>query len=192
MAEIADLYEASFPESERKPASFIQEVARREDYELLQMTCGPNLWGMAVVHARPTGTFRLLEYIAVTPETRGLGLGGAFFSWIAERALSPLLLEVESERAGSEGSVDRKRRLAFYRKHGCRTLQPLEYIMPPVGAGSPPPMNLLIASWPGKEVGRHLVTGWLRDIYRHVYDRSPDDSNIREMTEGLPDMISLR
>ena len=183
---LAALYAESFPESERKPASFLRTAAGRDDYSLLALTAGERAEGFALVYRSPGGGFSLLEYMAVAAGRRGQGLGSLLFTAVASgNAGRTLLLEVES---GNEPEA--RRRIAFYRRFGCRELRGVDYIMPRVSSGLPPPMSLLACS-PDAAFPKNVLRTWLEEMMSRVYAVPDPAGAVSLMLAASPDEVAL-
>lgn len=190
LASVTRLYEEAFPAAERKPPAFLAGAAGRADYRLLAICANERMAGFAAVYAPPRGQVHLLEYMAVEPALRGRGVGAALFKAVTHRcAGTPLLLEVESEEAGS--GADALRRKAFYRRMGCRQLGAVRYRMPRVASGSPPPMHLLVHGVGSMCVGKAEATSWLIDMFRNVYGVADAPDSVQTMLQNEPDNIPL-
>ena len=153
--------------------------------------------GLAVVYVPPSEDFCLLEYLAVDSAHRARAIGGRLFAHSAEQALgdrpgAPLLVEVDAEGPADPEQELRRRRQRFYLRHGCRRVLDCSYVLPLPGQGTPPPMDLWIyLAEPQPRLRRETLAGWLRAIYQHVYQCSPDDPRIAEMLQPVPDPVRL-
>ncbi len=135
----------------------------------------------------------LLEYLAVAASRRAQGIGRRLFTEAAKHSQQSgrfLLAEVDSDNAAN--TADAEQRKAFYRRLGCREVEGLRYIMPPVASARPPEMNLFAhrQSLPPSIDKAHLRI-WLQCIYAEIYGQTPDDPRLEHMLEGLPDNIRL-
>ena len=117
-AALKRLYRAAFPPAERKPFSMILRTCRRGDGEMLAMVGEDGSFlGLAITLLH--GGLVLLDYLAVTPEARGQGIGTATLAALRARyADRRLLLEIEDPDEPSDNRADRLRRQAFYRRCG--------------------------------------------------------------------------
>ena len=91
----------------------------------------------------------------------------------------PVLVEVET------GDVDADRRRAFYRRHGCRQVLGLDYLLPLPGA---PPMGLMVAG--ATTVARSDLARWLATAYAGVYRQPAGDPRPAAMVESLSDPVA--
>jgi len=186
VADLARIYEASIPASERKPLEGLladpacRVVVARADRRMV---------GFAIVRACPGAA--LLEYMAVAATSRGGGLGTDLYRAARALAGGPLLIEVDSDREAAPDLATRSRRKAFYRRQGGREIHGLDYVLPLSAAGAPPRMDLMIDGWAEPCVPRAVLQGWLRDIYSQAYGRGLDDARITTMLRGLPACVPV-
>jgi GNAT superfamily N-acetyltransferase len=189
------VYEASLAASERKSVASLQEMLARPEYVFLAAIENGCVIGFAIAIALMGSDAALLEYMAVDAEFRGRGVGGALFGAVAEwHGMTDrfLLVEVDSEHEDSAEREQRARRKAFYRRLGARELGGLRYIMPPVTAAMPPPMELMAyrRKLPAC-IEKERVRGWLKDCYAQVYGVAAGDPRIGEMLAGRAECIPL-
>jgi GNAT superfamily N-acetyltransferase len=137
----------------------------------------------------------LLEYMAIDSEHRGQGIGQFLFRQLVElqAALGRYLLaEVDSEKLPSPDRADRERRKRFYRNLGCKEVEGLDYIMPPVSESTPPAMDIMVYRRDVPlEISKALLKEWLEDIYVNVYSKQAADPHIDKMIGNLPDYPKL-
>lgn len=138
---VKELYEASFPRSEKKPFRFI--VKKREEgfFDILAIEDEQgNFCGLAIMML--SGGLALLDYLAIAPDCQGAGLGGKTLQELRERyGEDKIVVEIEStaglepvtgmsESASGQGvedvqnAKDRLRRKAFYLRNG---MTPMDY-----------------------------------------------------------------
>ncbi|HEX9118085.1 MAG TPA: GNAT family N-acetyltransferase [Anaerolineae bacterium] len=156
------LWETSFPPEERElAAEILAAVAARPDQDR-----GPHLLAATgeedeftglvyyILHAGPQGLAAVLAYFATAPERRNQGLGARLYRAVRDRltALGALavILEVEiPERAEDEARAElAARRIAFYRRLGCRRLAGVSYRQYVGDHVAPIPMHLLVDAPP--------------------------------------------
>jgi ribosomal protein S18 acetylase RimI-like enzyme len=122
---VAGIYEASFPPSERgDTAELVASIAAGERLCYVARDDGAVI-GFAVVFGLDGLGVALLEYLAVDPEQRNAGVGGAILTHLrshleADGGVAGILLEVEppAEAEGDERTL-RERRIGFYLRHGA-------------------------------------------------------------------------
>jgi ribosomal protein S18 acetylase RimI-like enzyme len=122
------IYDDSFPSYERAEFSFLRDSIAAGTRWLYTATRDDDLLGFAIVVPHITREVHLLEYLAVSRDARGSGIGGILLTQVvsairdAQSAIG-LILEVEPD---DEGNADeralRARRIAFYRRHGARSI----------------------------------------------------------------------
>jgi len=194
-ARVVEIYTDSIAASGRKPLDPFRRMLEREDYRFWVAERQGRVAGFAVVFLASDAPVALLEYLAVAEGERGRGTGAALFGAAVdeierERPGVKILLEVDSDRVAAEDQDLRRRRLAFYRRLGCRQVEGLAYRLPLPGPQHE--MDLLVWSRsPVQSVARAMLAGWLRLIYRQVYERPEDDPRLGVMTESLPEVVSV-
>lgn len=190
--QLFNIYVESLPSSERKGRHDISAMRVQKGYKILIASRNNVAVGFSILFTPIEESFCLIEYMAVDPAYRNLGIGRELFRYSARAGNPTLLLEVDSPRESSGDRQSRERRLAFYRNLGCLRLDALEYLLPLKSAGRPPAMDLMIhRSDIGQPIGKTQVEHWLRVLYRSVYGCSPEDSRIDRMLEPLTDPVSL-
>ncbi len=118
------LYKQAFPWYERKPWALLERVSAAGNAELLAVSRGRgqkavNFCGLAICLFWQD--IVLLDYLAVEPKMRSLGLGGQIMPLLLQRYPDKRLL-LESERPGAPYTnlADCQRRLRFYQKCGLQ------------------------------------------------------------------------
>lgn len=185
------LYAAEIEQTEQRPEQEFRALILRPGYRFLAAHLDDELIGIAVSWVPDDGDFWLFEYAAVAPHLRGNNIGANLF--LASRHLAgqgrTALIEVDA----FTGEEIQAKRLAFYRRLGCRRLGALDYILPLDAFGSPPPMWLL--ALPPEEsvasVSIHAVENWLREIYAVAYGKPLDDPRLAAMIDPLTDDVEL-
>jgi len=186
------IYGDSIPAAERKPDAWIADAVRRDDFRVITASAGGDVVALATVFVPPDSkAWALFEYLAVDERCRGSGIGAAMFRHVVDAiAGRALLLEVDSDSDPSPLQHERSRRLAFYRRLGCRRVLGLHYILPLNANPPPPPMELLIAN-PPDALTLSTLRAWVTVVYERVYERQPDDARIATMFNGLTDPLRL-
>ncbi|MFO0580291.1 MAG: hypothetical protein U1A78_40480 [Polyangia bacterium] len=197
------IYAASIPVREQKPRAQVAALVASPRYKVwlaearTHADAAAQVLGLSVVYVPPAEDFCLLEYLAVDSAHRARAIGGRLFLHSAEQVLPgrpgvPMLVEVDAEGPADPEQELRRRRQRFYRRLGCRRVRDCAYVLPLPGQGAPPPMDLWVhLAEPQPILRRETLAGWLRGIYRHVYQCPPDDPRITEMLQPVPDPIRL-
>ncbi len=185
------LYRDSIETSEQRPEQVFRTLIQRPDYIFLCAMLDDELIGVAVSWVPAAADFWLFEYAAVSERLRGNKIGANLF--FATRLMAGqeriALVEVDA----FTGEEIQARRLAFYRRLGCRRLAGLDYILPLDAFGTPPPMWLLALSQEETlaSVSVQEVEDWLRRIYSEAYLKPLDDPRLAKMIDPLPDDVEL-
>jgi GNAT superfamily N-acetyltransferase len=130
----------------------------------------------------------LLDYLAVDSDFRGSGVGSRLFKCAASTVGDrPMLIEVET--VGDPPEAARLHRQQFYRRHACRRIVGVPYILPIPTVGKPP-MELMIANLRG-ELTRGDLARWLTMIYVRVYGCDADDPRLEMMLATVPGQIDI-
>ena len=122
-----ELYESSFPASERKTLDYMRFGEHADAYDVLVIaTDDTPVAGMVITVTH--GNLTMLDYFAVSPELRGQGIGHAALPLAREHAKAHrggrFFLEIETPppkcipRDACDNPAQRMRRLAFYRSAG--------------------------------------------------------------------------
>ena len=183
MAGLLSLYERAIPASERRSREAIRQLTRSPAHRVSVLRQGQEIAGFCILFVG--SRVGLLEYLAVDERVRGAGLG----AWLYREARShvgklPMIVEVESVRCAGAGLEDRKRRAAFYQRLGCRRIEGLNYILPLVAEGDPPPLDLMVDGYEGAALTSGAVREWLQDLYVGAYGCSANDPRLNIMLTG--------
>lgn len=116
------LYESAFPPSERKELSFMLEGEMAAAYDALVIET-PDCPVAGLIISVRHGDFIMLDYLAIRPDLRGQGIGHAAMPQIIRycRSHAPgkhIFFEIEAPGPDHENSIQRSRRLEFYRSCG--------------------------------------------------------------------------
>lgn len=192
------IYVESIPLRERKTRAQISEIVTRPDYRVLLIKKkNTMILGFSMLFTPAQESFCLLEYMAVHPAYRNLGLGGQLFlrtfeDFVFHDGTVYGVLEIDSEREPSPDQDIRRRRQRFYRRLGCLRIAELSYVLPLSAEDSPPQMDLMVYFPDGVSFLRKAqLRHWLEVIYNKVYNCSPNDPRIVRMMEPVNDPVKL-
>ena len=73
--DVMELYEAAFPEDEKKPFDYMMSLVREGKMEILAIEEDGTFAGLCITVAGGNDTF-ILDYFAVSKERRSAGIGG--------------------------------------------------------------------------------------------------------------------
>lgn len=147
---LADIYNRSFPDSERVPVATLLGSLGTRSHRLFtaQSDSDRSPVGFATV-LEITTELMLLEYLAVDERYRSRGIGGRLLDHVMgclqEQGYSGAFLEVEPRTSDHlEEWESRERRVEFYRRHGAVEVPCLpKYVVPNLVTGMPMEMCLL-------------------------------------------------
>lgn len=191
---LAAIYQASIEHSEQKPVEALARAVEDPRYRFLVARRGGGVTGFAISYAPAPEDIWLLEYMAVDAQLRSGGVGAALLAatidlhCTAGRSIG--VLEVDAISGDDRQRAQKARRLAFYRRNGCRVIDSLAYILPLPGA---PPMHLLVhAPAAIGSIAKARLLDWITAFYREVYAQPVDDPRPARMVAPLPDPVTLR
>ena len=121
------LYESSFPASERKDLDFMLTGDNSAAYEVLAVST-PDCPVAGMVITVTHGNLTMLDYLAISPDLRGQGLGHAVLPMVRDHVKAQnggrFFLEIETPpplcipRDPCANAAQRVRRMAFYASAG--------------------------------------------------------------------------
>lgn len=117
--QVYTLYEEAFPEEEKKPADFLEELQMQGKMELLAIEENGEFIGLAInMLAEKTA---LLDYFAIAPDRRDEGYGSRAVRALQKRFENQkYIFEIEMQDEDAPNAEDRKRRKAFYLRNGLK------------------------------------------------------------------------
>jgi ribosomal protein S18 acetylase RimI-like enzyme len=192
----AEIYELSFPPSERDDTEdLVASIAAGERLCYIARRNG-ELIGFAVAFSLDGLSVALLEYLAVAPQERNAGVGGALLTHLRTNLGSDggalgMVLEVEPpQEADGEESTLRERRIGFYLRHGASVVRCAPRYRTPnlEREDETVPFTLLWVPL-STEAPAELAGGHLRRcveaILTESYELSRDDPLVREVVDDL-------
>ena len=109
------LYRSAFPAAERMPLSRFFTLQKKGQAEILVLRTGGAFAGLMIVSFAPG--YALLNYFAVEPDCRSMGLGSRALPALQQRYPNrQVVLEVEPPDHTAPNARQRQRRLDFYAK----------------------------------------------------------------------------
>jgi hypothetical protein len=150
---------------------------------------------MALVWPIQNTDYVLLDYIATKCEYRNTGIGTTFLRNIFEIpgiGKKHVIVEVEDLRhADNKQRV--RRRIEFYRRNGARAMRNVSYILPPLSAGAPNRMIVMMlspANIPAHTLPGEIVRGLFAQIFVELHGRATDDSLLTSFVNDLRSLSS--
>jgi hypothetical protein len=190
------IYRVSFPLSEQKSYEELLRMGSLPSYTIFTAQNDEAILGFCIVFHDSEVDFYLLEYMAIDAQKRSLGLGSKLFlasidSLVQQHGLKPLIIEIDSSKKPSPEQPIRKKREQFYRKLGCKKIDPLDYILPLKSDETPPPMELLVYHPTLNHLSKEHLKRWLEILYTKVYSCSINDARLTTMLEQMPPILNL-
>lgn len=167
------IYEEAFPPSERKPFDFMLSPSANDHYELLTVsTSSDEVAGLVILAYASSGgeKFALLDYLAISPDMRGGGIGHAILPLVRDhchRRNARMFLEIEAPDPCAENATQRLRRKDFYLSCGLGECGVMAWMYETV-------MELL--AYP--EDAKHLTLEIYQDVVKACY---PPEMGIPEL-----------
>jgi ribosomal protein S18 acetylase RimI-like enzyme len=193
-AQIKSLYELSFPAHERVAWEDILGAATRGDAQVFVATTEGGVSGFAVTRRLTDTSGHLLQYLAVRPELRNSGKGGALLDVVVESLTTRnrgdvLLIEVEHPAdPQAPDRVNRERRLRFYERHDAQVVACApQYRAPNLAAVGTVPYVLLWIPLHGdadEPRGTALRTA-IREIFETTYGNRHSEPILRDVLADL-------
>ncbi len=191
-----DIYMYSFPANERQAIETIRMRLDKGLYILYTACENDEVLAMLLLYPLEDTEFIIIDYLAVNKDHRKKGIG----AWLIVEVLNVvqveyrgkyLILESEDPDFGNN-KTERADRVAFYKKLGARTLQGVNYILPPLSGDEPTQMILMILpGYNGDSLPRATIQNLVMEMYRQLYGRGPDDVLLRSVIAHIPLTVNL-
>ncbi|MDD3855488.1 MAG: hypothetical protein A3J96_06485 [Sulfurimonas sp. RIFOXYC2_FULL_36_7] len=190
------IYSISFPLSEQKSKEELLIMLNSPDYTIFTSKIETQTVGFCIIFHSEQTSFYLLEYMAIDGTKRSLGIGSKLFSHITMQIFSkygikPMLIEIDSPEEKSDEQNLREKREQFYKRLGCRKIEPFDYILAIKSDQITPPMELLVYHDGMQNILKSQLQEWLEDIYMLVYGCAKDDERITKMLSHAPQILNL-
>jgi GNAT superfamily N-acetyltransferase len=176
--QFCQIYEASFPAGERNDTAGLLSKVLAGTRDCCLAVDDGQLLGFAVVLPLAGYPVAFLEYLAVAPEARNAGIGSRILirmrQGLADTVKSNIegvLFEVDrpEDADGSQREL-RRRRIAFYQRHGAVIVHDATEYRAPVPVGGTLPYFLM---WLAVAQGAPPPAGaYLKDCVTAIYDQS--------------------
>jgi len=185
-----EIYTEAFPSCERHDITVIQKRVRMKINYLYIGYLNHEIVFFALLYPIKQTAFTLLDYMATDSKYRGRGIGKQFIRYLISMLKENhihYLMEVEDPREGTN-RIQRKIRIQFYTKFGAKTLENVQYIIPPLSGETATPARLMILSASnqtaisGKQV-KNLIT----EIYHNLYPSKEYEKYLHKIVENIPD-----
>lgn len=157
------LYEASFPDNERRYykdeehlANFIKMKGGK--FHAFAVKDGDLFLGFLSYWNFEGYTY--IEHFALTPEQRGKNIGSKMLSHLFKTVNENVLVEVEHP-----DTPEAERRIKFYERNGFRQRTEFDYTQPPYSADKQPVKMLLMTHGDVSLHNRDSISDMLREVY---------------------------
>lgn len=190
------IYSISFPLSEQKSKKELLIMLDSPDYTIFTSKIETQTVGFCIIFHSEQTSFYLLEYMAIEGTKRSLGIGSKLFfhtitQIFSEHGIKPVLIEIDSPEEKSDEQNLREKRERFYKRLGCRKIEPFDYILAIKSDQITPPMELLVYHDGMQNILKSQLQEWLEDIYMLVYGCAKDDERITKMLSYTPQILNL-
>ena len=190
------IYSISFPPSEQKSKEELSRMFDSSSYTIFTAKIETQIVGFCIIFHSVQTSFYLLEYMAIDEAKRSLGIGSKLFlqamaQTFSKYGIKPILVEIDSAEEKSDEQSLREKRERFYKQHGCRKIEPFDYILAIKNNQIAPPMKLLVYHNSMQNILKSQLQEWLEDIYKLVYGCSRDDERIAKMLLYAPPILNL-
>lgn len=190
------IYAESFPLSGRQPIAVIEERVTSGKEKMFVGCSDQQALFMALIWPLQNTDFVLLDYMATKRVYRNTGIGTRFLRNIFEISgvgKKHIIVEVEDPQYADNKQRGR-RRVEFYRRNGAKEMKDAGYILPPLSAGAPTRMIVMILSPENMSINKlpgGIVRGLFIQIYGELYGRAADDSLLSSFVNDVPPTIRL-
>lgn len=119
---IESLYLSAFPKIERKPFDLILEKCNNRAMQIITIESdNRDFLGFVIMILHDDMV--LIDYFAISPDSRGQNLGSTALKLLFERYKNKrFILEIENTEIECDNSEERRRRKAFYIKNGMTVM----------------------------------------------------------------------
>lgn len=113
---ICHLMKTAFPRNEQFPLWVLRLLALREKVNFRAFYDGEQFCG--VLYTAENNKYVFVLYLAVNDEIRSKGYGSQILQWLKSVTSKIIVLNVEAIDPSAENSLQREKRIAFYRRNG--------------------------------------------------------------------------
>jgi hypothetical protein len=190
---LVGIYTEAIAPSEQKSRQALEAMLLDASYYFYLLYIKEQPIGFAIVYSPEHLEYCLLEYMAVSLSCRNEGYGGKIFDELTSLFKDKcMVIEIDSPEQKSEDQEIRKRRMAFYQRHGSVCVSHLRYTLPLEVNGTPPDMLLMLhAKKHTNSIKKAVLKPWVTDIYTSVYGCRANDPRLERMFTNLPNNLAL-
>ena len=162
---LRELYEASFPEEERRPwPDLLERLRDPSDRLQVSIVSHRDAFAGFITSWQLNCGYRYIEHFAITPNLRSAGIGSKALQQFVGEDSTPVVLEVEP--ASSTTQADS--RIAFYRRNGFIPHDTFSYTQPPYSSHLPEvDLTLMTTDTPSHATLQQITA----DLHHTVYGR---------------------
>jgi len=194
--EALSIYTASFPLSGRQPIAVIEKRVVTGREKMFVGCSNQQVLFMALIWPLQNTDFVLLDYMATMRAYRNTGIGTRFLRNIFEIIAvdkKHIIVEVEDPRY-ADNKQKAQCRVEFYLRNGAKKMKSVSYILPPLSAGAPTRMIVMVLSPENMSIDElpgETVRGLFVQIFTELYGRAMDDSLLSSFVNDVPPTVKL-
>jgi hypothetical protein len=119
---VRELYETSFPDSEKKPFDAIVRIDREDKGNMYTILKGEEAVGL--LFTLENDELTLIDYFAIDPNAQNGQVGSKVLRTFFEEEEKPIVLEIENPEKAEDAEEEfiRKKREAFYLRNGLKIM----------------------------------------------------------------------
>jgi hypothetical protein len=185
--DVKRLYNASFPDEERRAFDDLVTNAYNGEYELYAFVEGFVVEALVFLFTPKDMPYVLLDYFAVIPDKRGAGIGSRSFKVLVKKIQSSkrtLIMEVEDPSYGDD-KTEKMRRIAFYLKNGADIIKEYDYVLPDLSGGIKSTKMKLMFSPTILYLDVDKLHTFITILFEKLYLRNQEDSILKMNLENL-------
>jgi GNAT superfamily N-acetyltransferase len=187
------IYIESFPDaSERMSEASLMRKLNSHHLQIWVAFMEDQIISLAMIYPFQNVNLTLLAYFATDQNFRGQGVGTQFLQFLIHQYRA-LILEVEHPNFG-ENQVQRKQRIAYYRRLGAREFKNIRYILPALSDENSTEMILMkLPALPNQTLAGQIVKAMIEELYLELYDQPAENNQLLQvlMAQSFPEKVEL-
>jgi GNAT superfamily N-acetyltransferase len=180
--QVRELYESAFPIEEKREFAIILEMLKSNE-EILFFCLNEDrtkILAFAIFWKFHFSERYLLDYYAVAPECRSLGIGSEFLQRLLVNPIfqnAEIIFEIENPDY-KDKDLSKLKRAQFYGKLGCKVISDFTYFLPSLNDCEPANMILLNYSREAKyNISKNELENICTDLYKNLYRLDDKDTD---------------